>query len=252
MDASLFSDRLHSLLERADSIAVLTGAGVSAESGVPTFRDPGGLWSRFKPEELANVDAFMRNPDLVWEWYTYRRELIAGVQPNPGHVALAEMQTLIPDFTLVTQNVDNLHQRAGSTDVVELHGNIERSFCMDCRATVDKIDLPASKAVPRCAHCGGLIRPGVVWFGEMLPDAQLRRASDAAARCQLFLSIGTSGEVYPAAQLPGLAREHGAWVVEINPRPSSIAHRMHECIEAPSGVVLPLLVDVFRRSRLSA
>jgi NAD-dependent deacetylase len=252
MDASLFSDRLHNLLERADSVAVLTGAGVSAESGVPTFRDPGGLWSRFKPEELANVDAFMRNPDLVWEWYSYRREVIAGVQPNAGHDALAGMETLIPDFTLVTQNVDNLHQRAGSADVVELHGNIERSFCMDCRAPVGMIDLPASKEVPHCAQCGGLIRPDVVWFGEMLPGEQLRRASDAAARCQLFLSIGTSGEVYPAAQLPGLAREHGAYVVEINPRASSIAHRMHECIEAPSGVVLPLFVDVIRRSRSTA
>jgi NAD-dependent deacetylase len=252
MNASLFSARLERLLETAQSIAILTGAGVSAESGVPTFRDPGGLWSQFRPEELANVDAFIRNPQLVWEWYQYRRRVISEVAPNPGHFALAEMQTLLPDCTLVTQNVDNLHQRAGSGDVVELHGSIARNFCLDCRRDAGPLDIAEGGAVPSCTSCGGMIRPGVVWFGEMLPNEQLRRASDAAARCQLFLTIGTSGEVYPAAQLPGLAREHGAYVVEINPRPSSIAHRMHECIEGPSGIVLPAMVDVMRRARGAA
>lgn len=252
MNASLFSSRLERLLETAQSVAILTGAGVSAESGVPTFRDPGGLWAQFRPEELANVDAFIRNPQLVWEWYQYRRRVISEVQPNPGHFALAEMETLVGDFTLATQNVDNLHQRAGSRDVTELHGNIARNICLDCRSDAGPLHVAEGDPVPRCAACGGMLRPGVVWFGEMLPGEQLRRASDAAARCQLFLSIGTSGEVYPAAQLPGLAREHGAYVVEINPRPSSIAHRMHECIEGPSGVVLPAMLDVMRRARGSA
>jgi NAD-dependent deacetylase len=252
MNASLFSGRLERLLETAHTVAILTGAGVSAESGVPTFRDPGGLWSQFRPEELANVEAFIRNPQLVWEWYQYRRRVIADVTPNAGHFALAEMETLVDDFTLTTQNVDNLHQRAGSADVVELHGNISRNFCLDCRRDAGPLSIAEGEPVPRCAACGGMLRPGVVWFGEMLPGEQLRRASDAAARCQLFLSIGTSGEVYPAAQLPGLAREHGAYVVEINPRPSSIANRMHECIEGPSGVVLPAMLGVMRRARGSA
>jgi len=252
MNASLFSERLEHLLATVHSVTVLTGAGVSAESGVPTFRDPGGLWSQFRPEELANVDAFMRNPQLVWEWYTYRKRMISDVSPNPGHFALAEMEGFVGDFTLLTQNVDNLHQRAGSSDVVELHGNIHHRFCMDCGQDAVEIDGSERSVVPRCVSCGGLLRPGVVWFGEMLPGEQLRRASDAAARCQLFLSIGTSGEVYPAAQLPSLAREHGAYVVEINPRSSSIAHRMHECIEGVSGIVVPAMLEIMRRARRTA
>lgn len=259
--AGVFSDTLLSRCLRARSIVVSTGAGVSAESGVPTFRDPGGLWSRFRPEELANLDAFLANPDLVWAWYSWRRELIAAVQPNPGHYALAEWEAMVPDFTLITQNVDNLHRRAGSARVIELHGNIERSFCMDCRrAAAPGEVVPAAAAteaaapsarVPRCA-CGGLLRPDVVWFGEMLPQEAVREAWEAAGRADLFFSVGTSGEVYPAAQLPAVAREGGAWTVEINPRPSAVARHMHEMLEGPSGVILPALVEAIRRQQQCA
>ncbi len=248
---SVFSDELLRALAGASSVAVLTGAGVSAESGVPTFRDPGGLWSRFRPEELASFDAFLNNPELVWEWYEHRRKVIRSVAPNPGHFALAEMETMYPDFTLITQNVDGLHRRAGSKAVVELHGNIERSFCIACKSPWSPRADESLSGAPLCS-CGGRIRPEVVWFGESLPAAAVRDAWAAAGRCGAFLTIGTSGEVYPAAQLPSVAREGGAYVAEINPRRSSIAHRVHECIEASSGVALPVLVEQLRKLRLSA
>ncbi|MBI5646936.1 MAG: NAD-dependent deacylase [Ignavibacteriae bacterium] len=247
----MFSTRLIELLSRATSVAVLTGAGVSAESGVPTFRDPGGLWSQFRPEELANADAFLRNPDLVWSWYEFRRGIIADVAPNPGHAALAEFETLYSDFTLITQNVDGLHRRAGSRRLLELHGSILHNHCQSCRTPYGG-EADDHAHPPRCTACGGLVRPSVVWFGEQLPQQEVREAWDAAARCQVFLSIGTSGEVYPAAQLPTVARNGGAYTVEINPRPSAIARQMHECIEGPSGVVLPALLEDVRRLRLTA
>jgi len=247
----MISHHLESLLARVRSVAVLTGAGVSAESGVPTFRDPGGLWSKFRPEELANFDAFMGNPDLVWKWYSHRRTLLSDVQPNEGHFALVTMESLIPDFTLITQNVDNLHSRAGSKTVHELHGNIDRSFCIDCRRFYNSEEIPPRKQVFRCA-CGGIIRPDVVWFGEMLPQKELRVAWEAAQRAELFFSIGTSGEVYPAAQLPSVAKQYGAYVVEINPKPSAIAHQMHECIVGTSATVLPIVVEILNRNRTTA
>lgn len=247
----VFSDTLVSRCVRAGSIAVSTGAGVSAESGVATFRDPGGLWSKFRPEELANVDAFLGNPDLVWEWYSWRRSVISSVAPNPGHYALAELETLVADFTLITQNVDNLHRRAGSIHVVELHGNIERSSCTGCGRASAPDEAPPSQRVPHCP-CGGLLRPDVVWFGEMLPQDAVREAWDAAERADVFLSVGTSGEVYPAAQLPAVARQGGAYTVEINPRPSAVAHQMHEILEGPSGIILPALVKAIRRQKQCA
>jgi NAD-dependent deacetylase len=244
----MFSALLESKLATARSVAILTGAGVSAESGVPTFREPGGLWSQYRPEELANFEAFIRNPDLVWEWYSWRRTLIAEVRPNPGHYALAEMEALFPDFTLITQNVDNLHRRAGSNSVLELHGNIERNFCLACHTPYDGVDVPPSQQAIRCT-CGGLIRPAVVWFGEMLPEKELRLAWEAAERAEVFFSIGTSGAVYPAAQLPSVARQHGAYVVEINPTPSEQRHVMHEYIQGASGVVLPAILEAVQRCK---
>jgi NAD-dependent deacetylase len=264
--AGLFSDTLLARCLRARRIVVSTGAGVSAESGVATFRDPGGLWAKFRPEELASVDAFLANPDLVCEWYSWRREVIASVQPNPGHYALAAWEAMVPDFTLITQNVDNLHRRAGSARVIELHGNIERSRCMDCRRMAAPEETGPGEAapgeaasgeaappvsVPRCA-CGGMLRPDVVWFGEMLPQEAVREAWEAAGRADVFFSVGTSGEVYPAAQLPAVAREGGAYTVEINPRPSAVARHMHEMLEGPSGVILPALVEAFRRQQQCA
>jgi len=204
------SNSLESLLGRADSICVLTGAGISAESGVATFRGTDGLWAKMKPEELANFDAFMRNPELVWEWYRHRRQIVHDVRPNPGHEALVRMERVTSDFTLVTQNVDNLHRRAGSRHVLELHGNIERSYCISCGTYADDVEVGEEKRVPLCTHCGGMLRPDVVWFGEMLPHEEFEEAEQAARRCQLFLCVGTSAVVYPAAGLPLIARGGGA------------------------------------------
>lgn len=238
-----FSEEIRKRLRRADSVCVLTGAGISAESGVPTFRGEEGLWKKFRPEELANFQAFIRNPDLVWEWYAYRRKLIHEVKPNPGHHALVDLERRVPDFTLVTQNVDNLHSRAGSKNVVELHGNIERSYCIECRKSASEVLLEAMQGAPRCDACGGLIRPDVVWFGEMLPVGAFARAQAAARRCQVFLSIGTSSVVYPAASLPFSALEHGAYVVEVNREETDLSSRAHETLLGNSGEILPQLLS---------
>lgn len=237
------SDQLRRALHGSKSICVLTGAGISAESGVPTFRGPDGLWKKFRPEELANFDAFIRNPQLVWEWYNYRRQLIEKVSPNPGHIALARLEDLVEDFTLVTQNVDNLHKRAGSRRVLELHGNIMRSYCVDCGTKDDHPYFSAEKRVPHCKSCGGLVRPDVVWFGELLPQDEFLQAERAAERCSLFLSVGTSAVVYPAASLPSLAKRAGAYTVEVNTERTELSHAFDETLLGKAGEVLPTLVD---------
>jgi NAD-dependent deacetylase len=248
-----FSDTLVQKLARAEHVAVLTGAGISAESGVPTFRDPDGLWQRFRPEELANVDAFMRNPVLVQGWYTHRRKVVEDVAPNPGHEALAALERLVPDFLLATQNVDNLHRRAGSRNVVELHGNLTRSYCIDCGepAAPDALAALGEEEVARCPSCGGLFRPDVVWFGEMLPEGAMERAAEAAARADVFLSVGTSAVVYPAAGLPLIAADAGAYVAEVNVERSAIARQLDEVVLGKSGEVLPALVEAVRARKAS-
>jgi NAD-dependent deacetylase len=238
------SPRLAEVLSSAESICVLTGAGVSAESGVPTFRSAGGLWEKFSPEDLARFESFIRNPDLVWEWYNYRKKVLSEVAPNEGHVALARMQDLVPDFTLVTQNVDGLHARAGSRNVVELHGNITRSYCIQCKLFAGEEEQATFDRTPKCRTCGGLLRPDVVWFGELLPAGAFEKAMEAAHRCDVFLSVGTSGVVYPAASIPLAARSAGAYVVEINPEYTDLSPRMNETILGPSGKVLPHLVTI--------
>ena len=193
------SPELVSLLKVASRVTVLTGAGISQESGLPTFRDAQvGLWAQYQPEELATPEAFAKNPKLVWDWYALRREMAKTAQPNPGHYALAEMARQVPHFNLITQNVDSLHQRAGSVEVLELHGSLGRVRCAQCGAATSAWKESEGE-VPRCAACGGLLRPDVVWFGESLPRAQLEAAVGAARGCQVFLSIGTSGLVQPAA-----------------------------------------------------
>jgi NAD-dependent deacetylase len=232
----------------ARSIAALTGAGVSAESGLATFRDAQtGLWARFDPRELATPSAFARNPKLVWDWYAWRRERVAAAQPNAGHLALAAIEKRIADFTLVTQNVDGLHQRAGSRNVVELHGNIGRVKCSREETVVERWEAAAGE-VPRCDACGALLRPDVVWFEEMLPASALAAAEAAARRCELLLVIGTSAEVYPAASLPALAREHSALVAEINPHPTPLSSSADFVLRQPSGVALPAILALYRRS----
>jgi len=204
------------LLRDARRVAVLTGAGISAESGIPTFRDAlTGLWARFNPEELATPEAFERNPALVWDWYAERRGRVATCAPNPGHRALAELERRTPDFLLITQNVDGLHEAAGSRKMVELHGNIRRVRCSRDCGLVET--WPDDERPPRCSRCGAFLRPDVVWFGEMLPQQEFARASLAARTADLFFSIGTSNLVEPAASLTWLAHEHGATVVIVNP-----------------------------------
>lgn len=227
-----------SLAERllsAERVAVLTGAGVSRESGVPTFREKDGLWNKYSPEELANVEAFISNPERVWEWYNWRRELISKVKPNPGHYALAEMEKLLPHFVIITQNVDNLHFEAGSKNVIELHGNILRNKCHQCgrRAGAEKLGFEKG-LLPHC-DCGGLIRPDVVWFGEMLPEEALRQADHETSQSDVFFSIGTSSAVYPAAALPYQAKNYGAYLVEINPQKTELTQHADIYLQEPSG-----------------
>ncbi len=232
-------------LAAAHRVAVLTGAGISAESGIPTFRDAlTGLWARYDPQELATPEGFARNPKLVWEWYAARRASIAGVQPNPGHAALAALEKRFEQFTLVTQNIDSLHQRAGSREVVELHGNIARVKCSIEQIIVS--DFPADESPPRCP-CGAFLRPDVVWFGEMLPAEALARAEAAAEQCEVFLSIGTSAQVYPAAELPLRALSAGATVVEINPERTALSRHVHFALQGSAGAILPQLLQELRR-----
>jgi NAD-dependent deacetylase len=226
----------------ARTVAVLTGAGISAESGVPTFRDAQtGLWAQFDPQKLATPDAFRRNPKLVWDWYAWRRKLVSRAEPNAGHRALAVLEGRVSDFVLITQNVDGLHRRAGSRNVVELHGNIGRVKCSR-EDTIVEHWTEAGEEVPRCAGCGALLRPDVVWFEENLPADALRAAEDAARRCQIMLVVGTSAEVYPAAALPGHAKAAGAVIVEINPNPTPLSDVADYVLRAPAGVALPALV----------
>jgi NAD-dependent deacetylase len=238
----MIPERLIEKLAAAKHIAVLTGAGVSAESGVPTFRDAQtGLWADFKPEDLATPEAFRRNPRRVWEWYAWRREAVTTVAPNPAHHALAAMQKLVPRFTLITQNVDGLHQRAGSLDVIELHGNIARTKCFDEDTLVTT--WPDHGVVPpQCPRCGGHLRPDVVWFGENLPEKAMLDAAEASATCDIFFSIGTSAEVYPAAVLPLKALKVGATVIEINPAPTPLTRHVHFALSGAAGVILPELL----------
>jgi NAD-dependent deacetylase len=238
-----FSSALVSRLREAKLVAVLTGAGMSAESGVPTFRDAlTGLWAKFDPRELATPSAFERNPKLVWDWYAARRRQVLEVAPNPGHVALARIERLVPDFLLATQNVDGLHARAGSVKLVELHGNISRLRCSREQRVVERFDEPRDALPPRCPGCGAFLRPDVVWFEEMLPREALERADAAARACDVLLVVGTSGEVYPAAALPNHAKARGARVVEINPTATPLSDLADDRLRGPSGVVLPALL----------
>lgn len=237
-----FPLELCSALRSAARVAVLTGAGISQESGLRTFRDAqNGLWQQYRPEDLASPQAFARNPQLVWDWYAWRREAVKGVRPNAAHYALVEMERHIPDFTLITQNVDGLHQMAGSQHVIELHGNIQRVRCSVCGKQA--LDWEENETeVPRCQKCEGLLRPDVVWFGETLPPQALEAAVEAARRCQVFFSIGTSGVVQPAASLPYAAKRKGALVVEINLEETPLTHRADFAFHGKAGEILPALV----------
>lgn len=233
-------------LSDARSVVFFTGAGISAESGIPTFRGEGGIWNKLKPEELANFDAFMRNPDMVWEWYNHRKKVIYESKPNAAHSTIAEMQEYFEEVIVVTQNIDNLHRRAGSKNIFELHGNIERNFCVNCKKFYnEKLDF--SGGVPKC-KCGGLIRPDVVWFGEYLPQDQFKGGEKAAYNADIFFIVGTSAIVYPAAGLVYTARQNGAILVEVNIAETEVSAFVDYSFISEAGKTLPAILEAYKNS----
>ncbi|HUY13623.1 MAG TPA: NAD-dependent deacylase [Terriglobia bacterium] len=239
---------LRQAIDEAVNVTVLTGAGISAESGVPTFRGKDGLWRNFSAGELATPGAFGRDPRLVWEWYDWRRSIVKQAQPNPGHFALAELQRRktggngkTTAFTLITQNVDGLHDRAGSEQPLKLHGDLWYLRCVECSKIEKNEDVPLRELPPRCA-CGGLIRPAVVWFGEPLPEIEWDLANKASERGGIFMVVGTAGVVYPAAGLAGVAYGKGAKLAVINPEPTPLDHLAQWVLRGPAGEILPRLV----------
>lgn len=241
-------DAVAGALARARLVVVATGAGMSSESGIPTFRDAlTGLWARFDPEELATEDAFRRAPARVFGWYVWRRKVVRAAVPHAGYDAVVALERLLPEVVVVTQNVDGLHRRAGSRRVLELHGSLERFHCLAARHPypAEAVAEPAEDGEmepPACPHCGSPIRPGVVWFGEVLPEREVAAAWEVAARCDVMLVVGTSGLVHPAASLPRIARDAGAMVAEVNPEPSDLSSLATVVCRGPAGVVLPALV----------
>lgn len=228
-------------LQKSRKIVFFTGAGISAESGIPTFRGADGIWNKLKPEELANFNAFMKNPQMVWEWYNHRKKIIHDAKPNAGHLAIAEMENLFDDVTVITQNIDNLHRRAGSKNIYELHGNIERNFCVNCRTFYNE-ELDFSDGIPKC-KCQGLIRPDVVWFGEYLPEDQFYGGEKAAQKSDMFFVVGTSAVVYPAAGLVYTAKSAGAYIVEVNLVETEVSGSCDTSLFGEAGKILPALVE---------
>jgi len=233
---------LRSRVAQAKSVTVLTGAGVSADSGVPTFRGAEGLWKNFRPEELASPDAFERDPKLVWEWYNWRRQLLATKNPNAGHEALVELEQRIEHFWLITQNVDGLHARAGSRKLSEIHGNIWKVRCTACGKVDDNRDVPI-EILPTCRSCFGLLRPHIVWFGESLDPDVLRNSYTALKTCEVLLIIGTSGVVYPAASFGPVAKEHGAFVAELNLDPTPNSDLVDMAVQGRAKDLVPQLLS---------
>jgi NAD-dependent deacetylase len=250
MDDLEIPDEIRNRLRGARRAVAFSGAGVSKESGLDTFRGAGGLWERMRPEELATPEAFAADPGKVWRWYAWRYRSAAGAEPNPAHLALARWETLFPSFSLVTQNVDGLHARAGSRALLELHGTLLVARCERCgrRRDMGEAIAESPEEPPRCP-CGGRFRPAVVWFGESLDPEVLGRAHREAARCDLFLSVGTSSTVYPAAGLIELAWRAGACVVEVNPEPTPFSRLVHLQIAAPAGLAVPRLTEEIERCR---
>lgn len=237
-------------LKAARQITVLTGAGISVESGIPPFRGEEGLWARLSPLELASFEAFYTNPARVSEWYQHRRNIIEKSVPNSGHLALKQLEAIVENFDLVTQNIDGLHQRAGSTDVIELHGNIMENYCVCCNqhystTEFDEILRYNSNHIPHC-YCGGLIRPNVVWFGEPVPPESFEKAYQAAIHSEVFMVVGTSAQVTPAADLPRYAKKNHSYLIEINPNQTAISDIVDLHLSGTSGTILPIFVKDYQ------
>lgn len=230
----------------ASNIAVLTGAGISAESGVPTFRGQEGLWQNFRPEELATPEAFWKDPKLVWEWYEWRRNAVKEAKPNPGHYALAELENETPQFTLITQNIDGLHQMAGNRNIIEMHGNLWQVRCTKCGDLEENHDVPMAELPPRCPKCGEIGRPNVVWFNEIIPMEVIDGSLKAIEECDVMLIIGTSGIVEPAASMGLVAKQAGKCVIEINLEPTPSSPLYDLILQGKSGEILPLLYTTNR------
>lgn len=237
-------------IRTAKSIVFFTGAGVSAESGIPTFRGKDGIWNKLKPEELANFNAFLKNPEMVWEWYKHRKKIVHESHPNPAHKTISDFQNIINDVTVITQNIDNLHHRAGSKKVFELHGNIEGNYCVDCKKQYND-DIILEKSAPKC-ECGGLIRPDVVWFGEYLPQDQFIGGEKAAGNCDVFFIVGTSAIVYPAASIIFTAKQSGAFIIEINIERTEISRLADRSCFGEAGKVLPVIYEQVTKMNLPA
>lgn len=229
------------LIDKATYITVLTGAGISAESGIPTFRGENGLWRNFRSEDLATAEAFSKDPKLVWEWYEWRRKIIRDAKPNPGHYALAELENQVENFTLITQNIDGLHQLAGSRSIIEMHGNLWQVRCTGCGKVEQNREVPFKELPPVCRHCNSIGRPNIVWFGEMIPMAIIDSALLAIEKCDVMLVIGTSGVVEPAASLGLIAKQTGKPVVEINLERTPNSGLYDLSIIGKSGEILPIL-----------
>lgn len=239
----MISKTLRDLFQTANGVLVLTGAGVSAESGVPTFRGGGqsAVWKGMPFEVISSAQMLARDLPAVWEWFKYRCNLLEELKPNAAHTAIATWQARFSDLSVVTQNIDGLHQVAGSRDVIELHGNVWRARCFDCETRYSLNDLNWDATVPSCFDCGGNLRPDVVLFGEMLPPGAFERAADAAQRCELCFIVGTSAVVYPAASIPEIAQRNGAYLVEVNPERTPLSEFCDEVLTGKAGEVLPLL-----------
>lgn len=243
------SEKLLQRLKSAYHLVVLSGAGMSAPSGIPTFRGKDGLWNQYQAHELANLAAFLQHPERVWEWYRWRRRIVRQAKPNAGHSALAELAACFPEFNVITQNVDGLHQRAGTQKITELHGNILRTKCIDCTYEGESDPAEDTGALPKCPQCGSLLRPAVVWFGEMLPANALRTARECSAAAEIFLSVGTSGLVEPAASLPLLARANGAFVIEVNPQETPLSPIVDQRFALSADRFLPAFTQVVKKIR---
>ncbi len=240
-------DQAVRVLKDAKKIFVLTGAGISAESGIPTFRGKDGLWKNYSATDLATPEAFNKNPELVWEWYRWRQDIISKANPNPAHYALVDLENHFEGFLLLTQNVDNLHQRAGSKNVLELHGNIFRTRCLKC-SRIDNIENARFEKLPYC-KCGGLLRPDVVWFGEAIPQDVWQKSMGFLSSADVAIICGTSGVVWPAAAIPEIAGNYGVKTIEINLEPTPVAPVVDISILSPAGKALPELVkSLLRRS----